>query len=125
MNHRGPDNSGFWFSKSSKIGLGHNRLSIIDLSTNSHQPLVDSSKEYIITFNGEIYNYMFIKEELESLGVKFDTSSDTEVLLEAYKLWGNKSLDKLEGMFSFAIYDISKNKIFLARDRAGEKTLFY
>ena len=126
LDHRGPDDSGLWFSSDNlNICLGHTRLSIIDLTNNSSQPMKDKSGNFIIIFNGEIYNYKTIRKELAKSGIKFTTTGDTEVLLEAYKFWGTNCLKKLVGMFSFAIYDIKSQKIFLARDRAGEKPLFY
>lgn len=123
--HRGPDDYGEWWSDDGKVGFGHRRLSIIDLSKAAHQPMQDISKNLTIVFNGEIYNYLEIKKDLESMGYVFQTSSDTEVLLMAWKKWGEKCLDYINGMFSFAIYDKIKGYIFLARDRSGEKPLFY
>ena len=126
LKHRGPDDQGLWFDDQDKnLCLGQSRLSIIDLSEKSNQPMKDIDEDYIIVFNGEIYNFKEIKKHLFKMGKTFRTKSDTEVLLEAYKFWGKKCLDKLEGMFSFAIYDRKKSKIFIARDRAGEKPLFY
>ena len=86
--HRGPDGSGVWVSPGGKVGLGHRRLAIIDLSHRAAQPMVDGSGRYVITYNGEIYNYIEIREELKQLGVSFRSDSDTEVILEAYKHWG-------------------------------------
>ena len=126
LNHRGPDDSGVWFSADkSNVLLGHKRLSIVDLTTKSSQPMKDSSGNFIITFNGEIYNYKDIRSELAGLGIRFKTNGDTEVLLEAYKFWGSECLKKLVGMFAFAIYNIQSQTIFIARDRSGEKPLFY
>src|SRR6056300_149623 len=126
MKHRGPDSSNVWASKEIKnIFLGHNRLSIIDLTNNSSQPMIDQSGNFVIIFNGEIYNYKSIKAELSKKGIPFKTNGDTEVLLEAYKYWGKNCLEKLVGMFVFAIYDLKKERIFIARDRAGEKPLYY
>ena len=124
QNNRGPDNKDLWSSEDRKIYLGHNRLSIIDLSKNANQPFVSKDKNFVITFNGEIYNYKEIKKELEDRNINFNSNSDTEVIIEAYKLWGIDSLNKLRGMFSFAIYDISK-KLLLARDPFGIKPLYY
>lgn len=126
MKHRGPDSSNVWASKEIKnIFLGHNRLSIIDLTNNSSQPMIDQSGNFVIIFNGEIYNYKSIKAELSKKGIPFKTNGDTEVLLEAYKYWEQNCLEKLVGMFVFAIYDLKKERIFIARDRAGEKPLYY
>lgn len=106
--------------------LGHRRLSINDLSDNAFQPMESVCERYSIIFNGEIYNYIELKEELIKAGCKFKTDhSDTEVLLNAFLLWEEKCLDKLRGMFTFAIYDRCKKKIFMARDRIGQKTLYY
>ena len=98
--HRGPDYTGIWTAEN--VALGHNRLSIIDLSDEANQPFTNEESRYILIFNGEVYNYLEIKEELKSK-YEFKTSSDTEVLLYAYEEWGEQCLDKLNGMFSFAI----------------------
>lgn len=108
-----------------KVGFGFRQLKIIDLSNKSHQPMTDTSQNYWIVFNGEIYNYKEIREELSQLGANFFSDSDTEVLLQAYIHWGEKALDKLNGMFAFSIYDKLKNRIFFARDRVGIKPLYY
>lgn len=125
MIHRGPDDSGEWWSDDEKVGFGHRRLSIIDLSTSGHQPMEDESRNLAIVFNGEIYNYLELKNELQNKGYIFKTNSDTEVLLVAWKEWGENCLNHLNGMFLFAIYDKKEEMIFIARDRAGEKPLFY
>lgn len=121
--HRGPDFQGE-FCISKKVALGHNRLAIIDLNSNANQPMYDNSNRYIISFNGEIYNYLELKEELKEF-YNFKTNSDTEVLLVAYIKYKEKVLDKLNGMFSFIIYDTLKNEIFGARDRFGVKPFYY
>ncbi|AOW21777.1 asparagine synthase (glutamine-hydrolyzing) [Urechidicola croceus] len=113
------------FSKSSKLGFGFRQLKIIDLSNNSHQPMCDLDRKYWIVFNGEIYNFKEIRSELQSLGYTFFSDSDTEVVLNAYKKWGDKCLDKFNGMFAFAIFDKVKNEVFFARDRVGIKPLYY
>jgi asparagine synthase (glutamine-hydrolysing) len=118
--HRGPDYTGSWFD--ANICLGHNRLSIIDLSESANQPFHHQSERYIIVFNGEIYNYLELKNELDQ---SFSTNSDTEVLLAAYVKWGIACLDKLNGMFSFAIWDKQEEKLFAARDRFGVKPFYY
>jgi len=125
MRHRGPDDAGEWWSPDGRVGLAQRRLAIIDLSPGGHQPMLDASRQLCITFNGEIYNYQELRRELEARGHRFHTASDTEVLLEAYRAWGTDCIKHLNGMFAMAIYDISKGRLFIARDRAGEKPLFY
>jgi len=125
MTHRGPDDAGEWWSSDGRVGLGHRRLSIIDLSPAGHQPMQDTTAKFTIVFNGEIYNYNDLKRELAAKGHDFRTHSDTEVILAAYSEWGTDCLTRLNGMFAFALYDLNRKKIFLARDRAGEKPLFY
>jgi asparagine synthase (glutamine-hydrolysing) len=121
--HRGPDDSGVWKSTEGNIVFGHQRLSIIDTSSAGHQPMeIDS---HVITFNGEIYNYLEIGAELKAAGVELETSSDTEVLLKAYQTWGDEALGKLNGMFAFAIYDANQHRLFCARDRFGEKPFLF
>ena len=123
--HRGPDDDGLqWFS-ASQCGLGHRRLSIIDLSPTGHQPMSNEAGNLWIVFNGEIYNYRSIRRELEANGYNFRSKSDTEVLLYAYQCWGDQFLLRLNGMFAFAIYDVSKRRLFAARDRLGIKPLYY
>ncbi|HLJ51217.1 MAG TPA: asparagine synthase (glutamine-hydrolyzing) [Bryobacteraceae bacterium] len=125
MTHRGPDGAGVWLSQDRTIGLAHRRLAIIDLSPSAAQPMRDTANELILTFNGEIYNFLALRRELEILGHVFRTCSDTEVILQAYRAWGLDLLPKLDGMFAFALYDARAGRMFLARDRAGEKPLFY
>lgn len=120
--HRGPDAEGIWSDAS--IILGHNRLSIIDLSTAANQPMLSSCGRYVIVFNGEIYNYLEIKQELQK-EYSFSSDSDTEVILSAYKAWGISMLDKFIGMFAFAIWDVQEQKLLLVRDRFGVKPLYY
>lgn len=119
--HRGPDGSGMWISNDGKVGLGHLRLSIIDIESGS-QPMVSEDGRYIIIFNGEIYNYLELQQELGQR--EFKTNSDTEVILQAYEVWGEKCLSRLRGMFSFVIWDDLKKNLFLARDRFGIKPLY-
>ena len=123
MSHRGPDGNSTWRSKGQKVILGHNRLSIIDLSENGTQPMTRGM--YTISFNGEIYNYLELKQELENKNLSFSTGSDTEVLLAAYQTWGTDMFQNLDGMFAFAIYDEVKDELFCARDRFGEKPFYY
>ena len=125
IHYRGPDHTGFWSSKDNHIELAHKRLSILDLADRSNQPFSKKNASLTIVFNGEIYNYLSLKEQLSSYGHLFETSSDTEVIYKGYFEWGTKVFSKLQGMFAIAIIDEEKNKIFLARDIAGEKPLFY
>lgn len=118
--HRGPDAAGYYLN--SQIGLGHRRLSIIDLTAAANQPMVSQNGRARIVFNGEIYNYQEIAAEL---GLNFRTSSDTEVLLEAYQKWGHSVVHKLNGMYAFAIWDDAEKSLFLCRDRMGIKPLYY
>jgi len=124
--HRGPDSHGFWMSPQSEIGLGHRRLAIIDLTAAGHQPMPSSSGRFVVTFNGEIYNYRALKSELIKLGSTFKSSTDTEVLLEGIEVWGlNNTLQKLNGMFAFGLWDQTEKDLYLVRDRIGEKPLYY
>ena len=125
LRHRGPDGSGEWRSADKRVALGHRRLSIIDLSSAGSQPMTDDRGSVEIVLNGEIYNYRELKRTLESKGHKFRSASDTEVLLKAYREWDTDCLQRINGMFAFAIYDGERRRVFLARDRAGEKPLFY
>ena len=125
MTHRGPDDAGHWLSPDSRIGLAHRRLSIIDLSPGGHQPMTDAAGQMQLAFNGEIYNFQELRRELEGLGHQFRSSSDSEVILEAYRAWGLDCLSRLNGMFAFALYDAKTKQLHIARDRAGEKPLFY
>ncbi len=123
LSHRGPDDRGLWNDR--HIYLGHTRLSILDLSPLGHQPMSYQDGRFWITFNGEIYNYLELRQELASLGHQFVSQSDTEVLLAAYSQWGVSCLENLQGMFAFGIWDRETSKLFLARDRVGEKPLYY
>ncbi|MDI1323109.1 MAG: asparagine synthase (glutamine-hydrolyzing) [Algoriphagus sp.] len=123
QHHRGPDATGIFNSE--KLVLGHNRLSIIDLSHEADQPLYREDLGLRIAFNGEIYNYKLLKKELEKSGYTFYTTSDTEVLLAGYHAFGSEICSKLVGMFAFAIWDEKKEELFLARDRFGEKPVFF
>ena len=124
MRHRGPDDAGLWWSCDGRVGFGHRRLAIIDLSPAGHQPMASLDGGCIIAFNGEIYNHFVLRAELTLLGHSFRSHSDTEVILAAYRQWGNDCLARLDGMFAFAIYDAHRRIVLLARDRAGEKPLF-
>ncbi|MCX4028809.1 asparagine synthase (glutamine-hydrolyzing) [Endozoicomonas sp. SM1973] len=125
MSHRGPDDAGEWWTNDRRVGLAHRRLSIIDLSSAAHQPMSNVMKSLTIVFNGEIYNYKELQLKLSSKGQIFKSNSDTEVILAAYNMWGVDCVKYLIGMFAFAIFDTKAQSLFLARDRAGEKPLFY
>ncbi len=122
--HRGPDDAGIYISKNKKVGLGHTRLSIIDLSKNGHQPM-DYLNRYKIVFNGEIYNFQQERAKLKQLGYTFKSSTDTEVVLALYDKYGTNCLKYLRGMFSFTIFDETKQTLFCARDRIGKKPFKY
>ena len=124
LRHRGPDDAGLWWSADRRVAFGHRRLSIIDLSPAGHQPMSDAAGELWIVFNGEIYNFVELRAELEGHGHAFRSHSDTEVVLAAYRQWGSGMLARLNGMFAFALYDAREQKVLLARDRAGEKPLY-
>ncbi len=123
--HRGPDGHGHWSDSSSGISLGHRRLSIIDLSERAAQPMSSQDERYVISFNGEIYNFQELRSELEQKGEEFYSDSDTEVLLRLYSIHGKDCLSLLDGMFAFSIWDGLKKELFCARDRFGEKPFFF
>jgi asparagine synthase (glutamine-hydrolysing) len=125
MTHRGPDDAGEWWSADGRVGLAQRRLAIIDLSPAGHQPMHDASGALSIVFNGEIYNFADLRAELIAKGHGFRSHSDTEVILAAYREWGTECLTRFNGMFAFALFDARQQTVFLARDRAGEKPLFY
>lgn len=125
--HRGPDGAGLWISKNRRVGLGHRRLSIIDLSEKCKQPMSNEDDKIQLTFNGEIYNHAELREELEKTG-KYDWKtdhSDTEVIIHAYEEWGKSCIQKFRGMFAFALWDGKLNELWLVRDRLGVKPLYY
>ena len=123
LHHRGPDDEGYYTKDN--IFLAHKRLSILDLNKRSSQPFKNKDESIILLFNGEIYNYLELKKELEDINYEFNTSSDTEVLLACYEIWGIDLLKKIKGMFSFSITDLKKNIIFCARDHFGQKPFYY
>ena len=122
LRHRGPDGEGTYFAPG--IAFGHTRLAILDLTSASDQPFIDDEAGLALSFNGEIYNYLELRDELKALGQSFRSAGDTEVLLRAYQQWGAGCLGKLNGMFAFALWDAKKRKLLLARDRFGEKPLY-
>ena len=125
ISHRGPDNSDIWADPRIGISLGHQRLAILDLSENGNQPMHSKSGRYVVSYNGEIYNHQSLRREIEGSSY-WEGSSDTETLLAAIETWGiEKALSKLVGMFAFALWDKQRNKLILARDRMGEKPLYY
>ena len=125
VDHRGPDASNYFFDENKVLFMGSKRLKILDLQNHANQPMYSFDKDLILIYNGEIYNYLEIKNELVNYGHKFRTISDTEVLLKSYQQWGENFLNKLDGMWSFAMWDVKKKKLFLSRDRYGEKPLYY
>ena len=132
LNHRGPDDTGFWFDLESQIALGHKRLSILDLTHAGHQPMISSNKNFIIVFNGEIYNHLALRKEvknyasLKNIKIIWNGSSDTETLLTCIEIWGfENTISKLVGMFSICFFDKDQKIIKLVRDRIGEKPLYY
>ena len=126
LSHRGPDADGVWVDQNTGVAFGHRRLSIIDLSPMGAQPMHSASGRYVITFNGEIYNFKALRAELEQLGETFRGHSDTEIMLTAIARWGvEASLKKFNGMFAFALWDREEQTMYLSRDRAGEKPLYY
>jgi asparagine synthase (glutamine-hydrolysing) len=125
IEHRGPDGKGIWSNNSGNVAFGHVRLSILDLSSQAAQPMANKKGNIHITFNGEIYNFIELRDSLKGKGYYFNTDSDTEVLLYAYEEWGFEMLEKINGMFAFCIFDELQNHIFCARDRYGEKPFLY
>lgn len=126
--HRGPDDAGYWSEVEDQIGLGHRRLSIVDLSSAGHQPMHSESCRYVIAFNGEIYNHLSLRQELESTGkiIKWRGHSDTETLLAGFDVWGiRKTVERSVGMFAFSVWDRQTKTLTLGRDRLGEKPLYY
>jgi asparagine synthase (glutamine-hydrolysing) len=124
MQHRGPDADGFWSDHAQAV-LGHRRLAIIDLSESGRQPMTNEDGTLWITFNGEIYNYLELRQELAEAGHSIRSQSDTEIILHAYEQWGDRCVERFRGMFAFAIWDTRRKRLFAARDRVGKKPFFY
>lgn len=121
--NRGPDSAGLWINNDAQVAFGHLRLSILDLTDNGHQPMISKSGRYVIVFNGEIYNHLELRQKIP---LAYNGKSDTETLLAAIEVWGiRRALDEIEGMFAFAVFDNQKKELILARDKAGEKPLYY
>src|SRR5262245_14766725 len=125
LSHRGPDGEGVVCSTEEGFGLGHRRLSILDLSSAGSQPMADPSGRYWITYNGEVYNFRELRKELEGYGRSFRSNTDTEVVLASYEKWDARCLDRLNGMFAFVIWDRREHRLFAARDRLGIKPLYW
>ncbi|MDO8500607.1 MAG: asparagine synthase (glutamine-hydrolyzing) [Gemmatimonadaceae bacterium] len=125
LRHRGPDDEGLWRSSDNRISFSHRRLSIVDLSCGGHQPMASPDGAVHVVFNGELYNYLDLRDELRGLGATFSTASDTEVLLAAYAAWGERCVEHFNGMYAFVLHDAKRGILFGARDRAGEKPFFY
>ncbi len=125
IEHRGPDDRGTWHSSDEGVHFGHHRLAILDLSSKGHQPMADETGRVWITYNGEIYNFKEIREELIAKGHRFASDTDTEVVIKAYLEWGMETVSRFRGMFAFALWDTHLKQLFLVRDRAGVKPLYY
>jgi asparagine synthase (glutamine-hydrolysing) len=125
LRHRGPDDEGLWFGAQNRVGLGHRRLSILDLSASGHQPMVSACGEWIMVFNGEVYNFREIRALLEPLGHRFAGSGDSEVILAAFAQWGPDAVSRFIGMFAIALWHRPTRELHLIRDRLGVKPLFY
>ena len=123
IKHRGPDDSGAFYSEG--VGLGSRRLSVVDLSSRGHMPMPNDDESLWITYNGEVYNYRSLRDELQSEGIRFKSDCDTEVVLRAFEFWGDAFVGRLHGMFAFAIWDKKRRRLFAARDRLGVKPFFY
>ena len=123
VSRRGPDNQGLFFSK--QLFFGHRRLSIIDVTEKSNQPMTDHSLNLTIVFNGVIYNYKELRDKLEKEGYNFFSDGDTEVILKSYHFYGEECVNYFDGVFAFCIYDVNKKILFLSRDRLGIKPLYY
>ena len=124
--HRGPDSKGLWSSNDCRIGLAHQRLKVLDLSDSGHQPMISKSGRYVLSYNGEVYNYTEIRQQLTTSNLEFESDTDTEVLLYAIDTWGLKrALTMIEGMYAFSLYDNDEQKVHIIRDRFGIKPLYW
>ena len=123
--HRGPDGHGVWIAKNGDYGLAHRRLSIVDVSSAGAQPMLDAEHTVAISFNGEIYNHRALRTELEQLGYRYNSNTDTETIIYAYKAWGIQSINRFEGMFAFALLDLVRDELFVVRDRMGIKPVYF
>ncbi|MBA3921431.1 MAG: N-acetylglutaminylglutamine amidotransferase, partial [Nostocaceae cyanobacterium] len=127
LHHRGPDSQGTWQGTvdSGQIHLVHTRLAILDLTPAGHQPMVDTVTGNVLVFNGEIYNFRELRQELKAHGLEFHSHCDTEVLLLGYRFWGTQLLERLDGMFAFLLFDAAQQRLLIARDYVGIKPLYY
>ncbi len=125
LRHRGPDGAGLWAAQSNEVVFGHRRLAILDLSEAGAQPMIDADSGCAITYNGEIYNFADLRDELEALGEQFHSTSDTEIVLKAYKRWGLAVVPRLRGIFAMAIWDPRQRSVHLIRDQLGIKPLYW
>ena len=127
MYHRGPDDHGIWEYQSAEYGVGfaQRRLAILDLSELGHQPMKSADGRLVISYNGEVYNYMQLRDELKKKGYRFASNCDTEVIIAAYQEWGCKCFRRFNGMFAIAVFDEERECVVLARDRMGKKPLYY
>ena len=125
IGHRGPDDRGYYSDQKHGVAFAHNRLSIIDLSSAGHQPMISDDGNLVLNYNGELYNFLEIKKELQNLGHQFHSRTDSEVVLHSFMEWGPKCVERFCGMFAFAIWSAKSGKLFLARDPLGMKPLYY
>ena len=125
MTARGPDGFGEWIDEDGRIGFGHRRLAIVDLTEGGAQPMFSADRKIVVTFNGEIYNFPQLRDELKARGCVFRSRSDTEVLIHLYRLYGDDMLPRLRGMFAFGLWDADRRRLLLARDPYGIKPLYY
>src|SRR5688572_11478829 len=123
--HRGPDDGAEWLDPTGQVALANRRLAILDLTSAGHQPMLSANGALCLVFNGEIYNYLELRDELASLGRSFRTQTDTEVVLTAYDQWGPSCVERFNGMFAFALWDSHRRQLVAARDRFGEKPFYY
>src|SRR5712691_3341487 len=125
IDHRGPDDRGYFVDNERGVAFAHNRLSIIDLSSAGHQPMISEDGNFVLDYNGEIYNFLQLRKELEGLGHQFISRTDSEVVLRSFMEWGAASVERFCGMFAFAVWSRKSGKLFLARDPLGMKPLYY